>query len=63
LGGRGRGRGREISEFETSLDYRVSSKIARATERKPCLGKKKKRKRKKKKERKKNCFQNRSMRQ
>jgi hypothetical protein len=33
LGGRGRGRGRQISEFEASLGYRVSSKTARATQR------------------------------
>jgi hypothetical protein len=33
------GRGRRISEFEASLIYRVSSRIARATE-KPCLEKK-----------------------
>jgi hypothetical protein len=30
-----RGRGRQISEFETSLVYRVSSRIARATQRNP----------------------------
>jgi hypothetical protein len=29
------GRGRQISEFEASLVYRVSSRIARATQRKP----------------------------
>jgi hypothetical protein len=29
------GRGRRISEFEASLDYRVSSKTARATQRNP----------------------------
>jgi hypothetical protein len=29
------GRGREISEFEVSLVYRVSSRIARATQRNP----------------------------
>jgi hypothetical protein len=33
LGGRGRGRGRWISEFEASLIYRVSSRTARATQR------------------------------
>jgi hypothetical protein len=30
-----RGRGRRISEFETSLVYRVGSRTARATQRKP----------------------------
>jgi hypothetical protein len=30
-----RGRGRQISEFEVSLVYRVSSRTARATERNP----------------------------
>jgi hypothetical protein len=46
LGGRGRGTGRWISEFEASLVYRVSSRTARATE-KPCLGEKNKTKQKK----------------
>jgi hypothetical protein len=47
------GRGRQISEFKTSLVYKVSSRTARATE-KPCLEKpKKKKKRKKKKEKRK----------
>jgi hypothetical protein len=41
------GRGRWISEFEASLVYRVSSRTARATQRKPCLEKPKKRKKKK----------------
>ena len=31
----GRGSGRQISEFETSLVYRVSSRTARATQRNP----------------------------
>jgi hypothetical protein len=31
------GRGRRISEFEASLVYRVSSRIARATQRNPVL--------------------------
>jgi hypothetical protein len=31
----GIGRGRQISEFEASLVYRVSSRTARATERNP----------------------------
>jgi hypothetical protein len=35
LGGRGRGRGRRISEFQVILVYRVSSRIARATQRNP----------------------------
>jgi hypothetical protein len=30
-----RGRGRQISEFEASLFYRVSSRTARATQRNP----------------------------
>jgi hypothetical protein len=43
-----RGRGRQISEFEASLVYRVSSRIARATQRNPVLKNQKgKRKRKK----------------
>jgi hypothetical protein len=37
------GRGRQISEFKARLVYRVSSRTARTTQRKPCLGKKKKR--------------------
>jgi hypothetical protein len=37
------GRGRQISEFEASLAYKVSSRTARATE-KPCLEEKKKKK-------------------
>jgi hypothetical protein len=35
------GRGRQISEFEASLVYRVSSRTARATQRNPVLKKKK----------------------
>jgi hypothetical protein len=31
----GRQRGRQISEFETSLVYRVNSRTARATQRNP----------------------------
>jgi hypothetical protein len=31
------GRGRWISEFEASLDYRVSSRTARATQKNPDL--------------------------
>jgi hypothetical protein len=34
------GRGRQISELEASLDYRVSSKTARATQRNPVSKKK-----------------------
>jgi hypothetical protein len=44
------GRGRWISELETSLVYRVSSRTATATQRNPVS--KKKKKKKKKKERK-----------
>jgi hypothetical protein len=33
------GRGRQISEFEASLVYKVSSSTARATQRKPVLKK------------------------
>jgi hypothetical protein len=56
------GRGRQISEFEASLVYRVSSRTARATQRNPVSKKqkqkqktknpKKKKKKKRKKERK-----------
>jgi hypothetical protein len=35
------GRGRQISEFEASLVYKVSSRIARATQRNPVSKKKK----------------------
>jgi uncharacterized membrane protein len=35
------GRGRQISEFEASLVYRVSSRTARATQRNPVLKKNK----------------------
>jgi hypothetical protein len=41
-------RGRQISEFEASLVYRVSSRTARATQRNPILRKRKKKKKKKK---------------
>jgi hypothetical protein len=37
------GRGRQISEFEVSLVYKVSSRTARATQRNPVSGEKKKR--------------------
>jgi hypothetical protein len=43
------GRGREISEFEASLVYRVSSRTSRATQRNP-VSKEKKRKEKKREE-------------
>jgi hypothetical protein len=46
------GRGRQISEFETSLVYKVSSRTARIIQRNPDL-KKKKRKKEGRKERKK----------
>jgi hypothetical protein len=46
------GRGRRISEFETSLVYRVSSRTARATQRNP-VSKKMKKKRKRRRRRKK----------
>jgi hypothetical protein len=46
------GRGRQISEFEASLVYRVSSRTARATQRNPVLKNQKNKKKKKKKERK-----------
>jgi hypothetical protein len=46
------GRGRQISEFEASLVYRVSSRTAMGTQRNPVL-KNLKKKRKKKRKRKK----------
>jgi hypothetical protein len=47
------GRGRQISEFEASLVYRVSSKTARVIQRNPVLkNQKRKRKEKRKKEKK-----------
>jgi hypothetical protein len=39
LGGRGRGRGRQISEFEASLVYRVSFRTAKTTQRNPVSNK------------------------
>jgi len=42
------GRGRWISEFETSLVYKVSSRTARATQTNPISEKKKKKEKKKK---------------
>jgi hypothetical protein len=44
------GRGRWISEFKASLVYRVSSKIARATQKNPVSKNKNKNKNKNKKE-------------
>jgi hypothetical protein len=38
------GRGRQISEFEASLFYKVNSRTARATQRNPVSKKKKKKK-------------------
>jgi hypothetical protein len=46
-------RGRQISEFEVSLVYRVSSRTAKATQRKTLSRKNKNKQTKKKKERKK----------
>jgi hypothetical protein len=43
------GRGRWVSEFKTSLVYRVSSRTARAIQRNPVLKNKKKQKKTKKK--------------
>jgi hypothetical protein len=48
------GRGRRISEFETSLVDKVSFRTVRAIQRNPVLRKKKKEKRKKKKNKNKN---------
>jgi hypothetical protein len=51
------GRGRQISDFEDSLVYRVSSRTARATQKNP-VSEKKKQKTKNKKNKKKNpCLQ------
>jgi hypothetical protein len=49
----GRVRGRQISEFEASLVYKVSSRTARAIQRNPVSKKKKKNKNKNKKNKKK----------
>jgi hypothetical protein len=49
------GRGRQISEFEASLVYKVSSRTARATQRNPVSEKPKTKK--KKKRRRINCTQ------
>jgi hypothetical protein len=43
------GRGRQISEFEVSLVYRVSSRTARALQRNPVLKKQKTKNKKQKK--------------
>jgi hypothetical protein len=45
------GRGRQISEFEASLVYRVSSRTARATQRNPVSKKQKKKKKKRRRRR------------
>jgi hypothetical protein len=45
------GRDRQISEFEASLVYRVSSRTARAIQRNPVLKKEEKRREEKRKER------------
>jgi hypothetical protein len=50
------GRGRQTSEFEASLTYRVSSSIARATQRNPVSKNQKKKKKKKERKGKKVCF-------
>jgi hypothetical protein len=42
------GRQRRISRFEASLDYKVISRIARATQRNPVSKRKKKKKKEKK---------------
>jgi hypothetical protein len=44
------GRGRQISEFEASVVYRVSSRTARAIQRNPVWKNQKKKKKKKKKD-------------
>jgi hypothetical protein len=44
------GRGRQISEFEASLVYKVSSRTARAGNLKPCLETPKKKKKKEEEE-------------
>jgi hypothetical protein len=49
------GRGRWISEFEDSLVYRGSSKMARATQKNPVLKNKRRRGRKRKRKRRKKC--------
>jgi hypothetical protein len=46
-------RSRQISEFETSLVYRVSSRTAKGYTEKPCLKKPKKKKEKEKRKKKK----------
>jgi hypothetical protein len=50
------GRGRRISEFEASLVYKVSSRIARATERNPVSKNKQKNNQTKPKQKKKGVF-------
>jgi hypothetical protein len=53
-------RDRQISEFEASLVYRVSSRTARATQRNP-VSKKQKTKNKKQKQKKKNIKQTKNL--
>jgi hypothetical protein len=43
------GRGRQNSVFEASLDYKISSRTGRATQRNPVLKKTKKKKKERKK--------------
>ena len=45
------GRGKQITEFQASLVYRLRSRTARATQRNPVSEKTKKKKKKKKKQR------------
>jgi hypothetical protein len=50
------GRGRRISEFEASLVYKVSSRTARAIQRKPVLKNQKTKKKKKEKKKRNRIF-------
>jgi hypothetical protein len=52
------GRGRQISEFEARLVYKVSSRTARAIQRNPVSKKQKTKKPKPKKQQKKNAMYN-----
>jgi hypothetical protein len=51
------GRVRQISEFEASLVYKVSSRTARAIQRNPVSKKKKKKERERERERETICFE------
>jgi hypothetical protein len=51
------GRGRQISEFEASLVYEVSSRTARATQRNPALKKTQKTKNKTKQKKLRNTYE------